>query len=458
MPPAEPVAEPQSQAVPVRPPVPSESTPAPGPQSRPTPPARAAAARPATPVARPRLAAAAPQAPAPRRGEVVELPPAAEVRAVQPALPRRRHKLTVLSFLLAVVLPGALVTGYLYLYAADQYASRMSFSIRGNETTAPIAFLGALTQTVSVGGTDAEIVYDFVRSQQMVEAVAAALPLGTIFNRPADDIVFRLGEDRSIEDITEYWNWMTSISFDGASGIVQFEARAFDPDSARAIAQFVLDESTRIVNDISARAREDAVGVARSVLDQAEERLRVIRRDIRAFRDVERELDPVENARAALGLMATLRQQLAEAQVELNSYLALVGERGPKVPALRQRIESLELRIASERERLGAGADAPPSVLPPGERLFSELMGDYEELMVELEFAQTAYVSALTSFEQAQVEARRQTRFLAPHVRPTLSVEAEYPQRALIAAGAFLLFTVVWSVLLLVVYNIRDRR
>lgn len=407
------------------------------------------AAAPAKPAAKP-----AADAPAPKRGEVVDYP-RAEVRAAQPAGPRARHWAVAIGFLLAVILPTAATVGYLYTMAADQYASRVSFSIRGNENTSPISFLGSLSQTVTVGGTDAEIVYDFVRSQQMVESALAALPLEEIYNRPERDFVFRLGRDQPIEDVVDYWNWMTSISFDATSGIVHFEARAFDPESARMIAAFVLDESTRIVNDISVQAREDAVAVARGVLTQAEDRLREIRRAIRAFRDVEQELDPTENARAALDLMATLRQQRAEAQVALDSYLSLVGPQGPRAPALRQRIESLEQRIEEERQRLGAGVDGHPS---DDARLFSDLMGDYEELTVELEFAQNAYVSALSSFEQAQVEARRQSRFLSPHIRPTLSVEAEYPQRALLSLGVFALLTVAWAVLLLIAYNIRDRR
>ena len=84
--------------------------------------------------------------------------------------------------------------------------------------------------------------------------------------------------------------------------------------------------------------------------------------------------------------------------------------------------------------------------------------GDYEELMVEREFAENTYVSALASFEQAQVEARRQTRFLSPHIHPTLSVEPQYPQRALLSLGVFVLLTVGWAVLALIVYNVRDRR
>jgi capsular polysaccharide transport system permease protein len=154
--------------------------------------------------------------------------------------------------------------------------------------------------------------------------------------------------------------------------------------------------------------------------------------------------------------MAALEQQRAQAQVELDSYLSLVGPRGPRAPALRQRIDSLEQRIAQERQRLGTGATG---AAPAGEdRLFADLMGDYEELVVEREFAEKAYVSALSSFEQAQVEARRQTRFLSPHIRQTLSVEPQYPQRALLSLGILVLLTVGWAVLALIAYNVRDRR
>jgi capsular polysaccharide transport system permease protein len=415
------------------------------------PPAKPVAARVQAAGPAPRPAAA----PSAKRGEVLEYPAVTEARAAPRARSRPRHRAAVLSFLLAVAIPTVAAFGYLYLVAADQYASRVAFSIRSQENASPISFLGALSQTVSVGGTDAEIVYEFIRSQKMVEAATAALPLAEIFNRPRADVVFRLGEDRPVEDVVDYWNSMTSVSFDGATGLVRFEARAFDPESAHQIARFVLQESSRIINEISLQAREDAVSVARSVLDAAEDRLRDARRAIRTFRDAEQELDPSENARASLGLMASLREQLATAQIELDSYLTLVGPRGPRVSVLRQRIESLEQRIAEERRRLGAGA----GVAAQGDgRVFSDLMGDYEELSVDLEFAQNAYVSALASFEQAQVEARRQHRFLAPHIEPTLSMEAQYPRRALIGLGVFIVLTVAWSVLLLIAYNVRDRR
>jgi len=396
------------------------------------------------------------KAPAPKRGEVISHPARTDATVARAARPKRRHRLIVASFLLAVIAPTVAAVSYLYLFAADQYASRMAFSVRSADAAPSVEFLGALTQSFSGAGSDAQVVFEFIRSQQAAEAAFAALPLAELYNLPERDVVFRLGENQPVEDILRYWRWMTDVSVDMGAGIVTFEARAFDPESAQKIATFVLDESTRIVNALSAQAREDAVADARRVLGQAEERLRAVRRDIRAFRNIEQELDPSENARASLGLMAALEARLADAQIELDTQVALVGSKSAQIPVLRQRVASIEARIAEERARIGDGLVGDAA--NPDDRAFADRVARYEELVVDREFAQNAYIAALASFEQAQVEARRQTRYLAPHIRPTLSQDPEYPQRALMALAVFAVAAVVWAVMVLVLYNIRDRR
>ncbi len=450
-------ARPAPQAAPQAPPQSaSQQNRSENPQPRPQPPAGQARPAGAQPRQQPRPNPGAQPAPQPSPGaQVIAHPASGAPRTASPASPRGRHRLAVLSFALLVALPGLGAVGYLYGIAADQYASRVSFSVRSAETAAPVEFLGALTKSFGGGGPDTEIIYEFVRSQQMVERALATLPLEQIYNQPEEDFIFRLGENRPIEDVVDYWNWMTDISFNSATGIVDFEARAFDPESARSVARLVLDESTELVNELSRKAREDAVSVSREVLTEAENRLRDARRRIRAFRDLEQELDPTENARAALGLVSTLESELARKRVELESQLQLVGARSPRIQVLRQQIASLEKQIADERARLGAGAVTEG--MDP-ERALSDLLAEYEELAVDREFAENAYVSALASYEAAQVEARRQMRYLSPHIEPTLSVAPQYPQRALLALTFFAILLVSWAVLLLVAYNIRDRR
>ena len=101
----------------------------------------------------------------------------------------------------------------------------------------------------------------------------------------------------------------------------------------------------------------------------------------------------------------------------LTSY---AGEGDQRVVQADRRIAAITERIEDERATLGVTGVA--GTLP-------EVVGRYEELAVDLEFANTAYTQTLAGLAAARAEARRQSRYLAPHVSPTLATTALYPRR-----------------------------
>ena len=402
-----------------------------------------------------------PAAPAPAHGPAGEARrPMPRPRAVAldpgspPARVRRRHWLAMLAFLLLVALPTVLAGAYLYTTAADRYASRLAFSIRSGDTAPSLEILGTVTQ---LGGssmlTDGRILYDFIRSQQIVETVRTRLPLEEYWNRRPEAWVFSLGRDQSIEELVDYWNRMVDVSLDPVTGIITIEVRAFTANDAQAIAAAILAASTDLVNRLSETARTDAVRFAALELEAAEARLRVIRARLAQFRDRAQEVDPSENARMAVDLLAGLEQELAGARVRLGILRATLDENAPRIGLLKRRIAALEARIEAERTRLGRGSatdNAQAGAL-------SRIVGEYEELVVDRDFAEQAYSLALAAYQQAEAEARRRHRYLAPHIAPTLAEEAEYPDRPMLLGGLFLLAVAVWSILVLGAWNLRDR-
>ena len=127
-------------------------------------------------------------------------PPVQAVPDPAPARARPRHWGLLAAFALLVVLPFLAATAYLYARAADQYHSEVAFSIRSEEATSAAAgLLGALTQIGSGSASDADILFEYVRSQQIVAAIDAELDLRAIYNRAQGDPVFTLGDDPSIE-------------------------------------------------------------------------------------------------------------------------------------------------------------------------------------------------------------------------------------------------------------------
>lgn len=360
-----------------------------------------------------------------------------------------------LGFLICVIVPSSLAAWYLFDIAQDRFASRTAFSIRSNDMTAPVEIFGAVTQLgTSSAVTDGQILYDFIRSQPMLDRAREAMDLDEIYNRHPEDWLYALGTDQPVEDVLWHWERMVDATLDPASGILTIEARAFAPNDAQAIAKIILTASSDLVNALSEGARADAVSHAAGELEGAEKRLRTIRARLRTFRDIEQEVDPTQNAQAALGLVATLEEEQARAQVRLQSLSGVLDGDAPRLRTLRRDIDTLGQRIAQERTRLGTGE----RIRSGDTRPLSEVVGEFEELVVDREFAEQAYTLALATFEQAQAEARRQSRYLAVHIPPTLSEEAEYPDRPILLFAIIALCLALWSISSLIIANIRERR
>ena len=372
-----------------------------------------------------------------------------------PARARPRHWGALAGFLLLVALPFAAAAGYLFIRAAPQYHSEVAFSVRSEEaTSASAGLLGALTQIGSGGAPDAAILYEYIRSQEIVTAVDARLDLRAIWNRPGSgwrdgDPVFTLGDDRAIEALHRQWLRMVSVSYDTAAGIIDVTARAFAPEDAQAIAEAILAQSSALVNDLAEQAREDAVRFAREELAEAEAHLAEVRARLAAFRSEHSLVDPSADVAGQSGLLNALNAELAQALVDRDVLTSYAGDGDQRVVQADRRITAITARIEDERATLGVTGVA--GTLP-------ELVGRYEELAVDLEFANTAYTQTLAGLAAARAEARRQSRYLAPHVRPTLATTALYPRRFLLAGLAGLFLLIGWGVLMLVYYNVRDSR
>ncbi len=380
----------------------------------------------------------------PEAGMVVSVPaPRARLRF--------RHVMLVLSFLAMVAAPLGFVGWYLADKAADQYHSVVAFTVRSEESSSAFDILGALTGSGGNSGTDAEILHEYIQSQQMVEKLDAALDLRAIYNRAGEDWLFRLGAHRSIEDLHWYWGWAVDVAFDNNSGLIEVTARAFDPEDAHRIAAAVLEESNRLVNRLSDEARADAIRFSEADLEEAEARLREMRVKLRTFRNENRIIDPEAGVTGFQGLVNTLEEQLAQALVARNELRSFASENDPRLANAERRIEAIREQIEAEKAALAARDTTRGQPL-------AEVIGAYEELLVDLKFSEDSYTSALAAFEAARAEARRQTRYLAAHVEPTMSEVPQYPQRVLLTVAAGLVLLVVWGVVVLLGYNVRDRR
>ncbi|WP_281981281.1 capsule biosynthesis protein [Thalassorhabdomicrobium marinisediminis] len=373
-------------------------------------------------------------------------PPAPQARK------RRRHWIVALSFLLFVAAPSAFVGWYLWERAADQYASTVGFSVRTEEVSSAIELLGGITELSGSSSSDTDVLYEFIQSQRVVADIDREIDLRGMWSKPDNDPYFAYDAPGTIEDLVDHWNRKVRVSYDSGTGLIEVRALAFDPEDAQAIASAIYGKSQEMINALSDIAREDAIRYARVELDSAVEQLKDAREAMTEFRNRTQIVDPSQSVGTQTALIGNLEQQLAMALIELDLLRQTTRAEDPRISQAELRVQVIEERIAEERNKLGIGDTAG------GGGAFADLVGEFERLQVDREFAEQSYTGALAAYDAAQAEARRQSRYLAAHVLPTLAEKSKFPEREVLLALFSLFAFLIWGITVLVLYALRDRR
>ena len=358
----------------------------------------------------------------------------------------------ILSFLCLFLIPVGLGGAYFGVLASDRYAAGASFVIRGLEGGGTPDFVTSFTGLSPSGSTtsDSYVVRNFLKSADLLRQLDAELDLRGHYSQEHIDPIARFRPDSTFEELVEYWQWRINTTYDSTTGIVTFEVQAFDAEMAERLAQLALAAADRLVNELSEKARRDSVQFAAKEVERAEERVRNIRLQLVNFRAERGAVDPMVNAQLDAELMASLETKLVDIQARINALAGSVDADSPMLVQLNRQARALEDQIQQRRALIGqqGGQDSPENT--------AEALAAYEGLLIEQNFAQQSYASAMVSLETARMDADRQQRYLGVFARPFVPNEPAYPVRVrdffLVMIAAFAL----WAISTLIAYTIRD--
>ena len=448
------------------------------PQPQSPPPVRPAptAVPPAKPTATSATPARAKPAVKPAPGRAAPTPIAAPAKpalaapfAAQPRrrTPRKRRGWGVLSFLVLVVLPTVLIGWFYNTVASDQYQSETRFAVRGTDVS-PLSLLGfsALPGNTSQGA-DAYIVNDYVNSAQVLRDLIEeqGLDVRKFFAGEGVDPVYRVDPDMPLEEFLWYWEWMTDVEFNSTTQITTFRVNAFSAEDSGTITAAVLKAAAKLVNELSTEAQTQLIKTAQAEVDRTEARLTEARQALLRFRDTEQQLDPKLQAESDQTLITGLEKELIELRARRTALLSTVNRNSPSVRVLDRQISAAQAQLDGQRSNIGSGGaknggnksrrrqDREAAVAA---RTRSRQLNEYEGLQIEREFAEKAYTSALSSLETSQAEARKQERYFAIVVEPTVPSVALYPYRIVNTIIGFAIFFVLWLFAYLIFQSVRD--
>jgi capsular polysaccharide transport system permease protein len=349
-------------------------------------------------------------------------------------------------FLLFVGLPTLLVAFYFTFLASDMYVSEARFSIRGPESGGGSEWLAMFGQGGGSTAADAYVVQDYIRSLGLLTALEEQLQLRRHYHSDEADVISRLAAGSTAEEFLDYYRKVVKVAFDPATGILTLRTRAYSAAMARELNRAILEQSERLVNNLRERALQDTLALARTELAAAELRVTKARDALKGFRQKSNLLNPEAAAGAVLSLVAELEGETAKSRIQLAEARSYMRDGSAQIASLKARIAALEGQITAEKTRL-TGTDR---------QVLNEVVADYERLMVEREFAEKHYVSALASLEAARVRAEGQSRYLVAFAPPTLPEESIWPRRLPFTGFVFAGATLLFGIVSLVIAGIRE--
>jgi capsular polysaccharide transport system permease protein len=369
----------------------------------------------------------------------------------RPGMRLTRLNLAIASFAGVVAVPSVLAFFYLAMIAAPQFRSETRFVVRGNLETvsggaSPVSGSGAAQVPNS---QEARVVVDYLRSRAMVDALQQQLDLRRVFGVAGRDPVFGLSSDASEEDLLAYWNRQVRVSLESLSGVIRVQIHAFSPESAALLGAAIVREAEAVTNALTTRNRGDRVLQADAEEREAFTELAVVRTSLEGFRNAQGTLDPTRSALGSYAVIAKLRDQRSALHTDLTVARARLDEESPVVRALKERMRSLDEKIAAldtdllgpDREQAGSSGNLKAAAeLEVGRRLAEQRLNQAEAELLD------------ARMQQAQKQV-----YILTFMAPTLPAEKAFPSPLVDAAAVSGILFAAWAVAALYVGSVYAR-
>jgi capsular polysaccharide transport system permease protein len=370
---------------------------------------------------------------------------------------RPRPPFYLLSFFAFVVAPAVAAAIYFAFLASDQYVAEARFAVRssqiqslGDDVKSALSSISMAISTPVMSGQEAYVIAAYVRSRAIVDDLSKTVDLRAIFRRPEADFWARLKDDASVEDLVAYWQGMVSVYIDAPSGVVTVSVRAFRREDALALANAVIAASEALANSFSARVREDAMQRAEGEVRRSEAKVVAALGDLRAFRDKAGMIDPVSAATSTGALLTDAMTEKIKLQNNLFVATKAMSGDAPTVQALKTRLDGLDRQIDDLKSKLTSNASGASTI--------AGVLGQYEQLELQRQFAEKLYQMAQDGLERARQRAEAQAIYVSVFVPPALPQEAKFPQRLSLSLLIPIGLAILWGIFALIAAAIEDHR
>lgn len=315
-------------------------------------------------------------------------------------------------FFMAAVATAAAI--YFFALAAPLYTADAQIAVRGKQALTTNTIFAAALGTQQPGAMEGAALVTYVESSQMLKRLEASQHLRAQYSRFRPDFLYHLPAHASGRRFLRFYKGMVDVSHDTATGLIDVEVRAFDPQAARDTAGAILDNAQDFVGTLSRQMLSESTRAAQADVDEARAGAIKAHAALAAFQARSNRLDPGSFGTATQTSYFTLGNNIAQLRAQLASLRTYTTEQAPQVQQLRASIANLEGQQRELQQRL-TGQAGGPTVLGQ--------LGTFQRLSLDQQYADQRLTVAQSALDQARSVGQQRQLFIVPVTLPTVPDE-----------------------------------
>lgn len=341
-----------------------------------------------------------------------------------------------------------LVTFYWSFIAQDRYVSRATVVLESPQVAAPEISFAALMGN-SNNTHDLLLLREYLLSVDMLRYLDQKFDIRQHYSEHGDIFARLINADAPIEDLHKYYLRRINIELDEYAGVLNIEVQAYTPEFAHQIATAMLAAGEHHMNDMGHRLAAEQVRFLEQQMQHIGQRFSAARAALLNYENEHGLVSPTNTVASINQVVATLEGELARLQAKHQALSSFQSNRSSEIRFIKSEIKALQDQINIQRNRLAQTTG----------KSLNKISSQYEELVLQAQFAQETYSNALAALENTRLGASRQLKqvsILQSPLMPEYSVE---PQR-LYNSSLFAIITVflafIFSMLLMIIKDHRD--
>jgi capsular polysaccharide transport system permease protein len=363
---------------------------------------------------------------------------------LMPTLERQRSfRVVVIAALLAVFYWG--------IIASDRFVSEAHIIIQRTDMSGGAALdLGSLISGSSgTNRADQLLLRDYLLSVDILNKLDTKLGLRSHYSAWGHDPISGMWfKDTSQEQFHQYFLSRVSVEFDDYAGVLVIKAQAYDAQTAQAIANMLVEEGERAMNELAHRMAQDQVEFVEKQVAESARKLHEARSAVLDYQNRKGMVSPQSTADTLTAVINRLESQHTDLQARRSSLLGYLSSKAPSIVELDMQIDAIEKQIVKEQARLAA----------PGGKTLNKAVEEYQLLEMTAMFAEDVYKTSLIALEQSRMEATRMLKKVSVLQSPTLPQYPMEPRRIYNITVFILVILLLTGIVHLLAAIIRDHK